>query len=97
MPSFLSNGCSIYYETHGDGQPVILINGLIADHNAWRAVLPALSDKYNIISLDNRGTGKSDTPRGDYSVEQMAQDVLNLMEHLSIKNPVIVGHSLGGC
>lgn len=97
MPKFSSNGCNIYYETQGDGQPIILINGLIADHNAWRLVTPALSKKYKVITLDNRGTGQSDAPAGDYSVEQMGHDVLNLMNHLSINNPVIVGHSLGGC
>jgi 3-oxoadipate enol-lactonase len=97
MPKFNSNGCQIYYETHGSGTPLVLINGLIADHNAWRAVLPALAERYRVITLDNRGTGQSDAPAGDYSVEEMAGDVMNLIEHLEIHRPVIVGHSLGGC
>jgi len=55
MPSFVSDGCKIHYETYGKGQPVILINGLIADQNAWNVVLPALSERYHTVTLDNRG------------------------------------------
>jgi 3-oxoadipate enol-lactonase len=97
MPFFNSNDCQIYYETHGEGPALVLINGLIADHHAWRAVLPALSEKHQVVILDNRGTGRSDAPPGDYSVPQMAQDVVSLIDHLSLRRPVIVGHSLGGC
>ena len=56
------NGINLYYEIHGQGQPLILIAGFSADHNAWCNVVDYLSQHYRVIIFDNRGAGQSEVP-----------------------------------
>lgn len=97
MPhALVDTGVNLYYHTSGHGHPVILISGLGADHTAWDFVLPYLHSHYQIITLDNRGSGRSDVPEQFYTTETMAADVIGLMDALQIKKAHIVGHSMGG-
>ncbi|NMO97294.1 alpha/beta fold hydrolase [Paenibacillus lemnae] len=89
------NGKTICYLEHGQGEPVILLHGYCGSSSYWEPALPHLSG-FRIIAPDLRGHGKSDAPMGPYTIEQMADDVLMLMDELNIPKAVLLGHSLGG-
>lgn len=97
MPKVSINNNELYYELQGQGKPLILINGIIADHNAWKFVLPELIKHRQVLIFDNRGAGQSDSPTPGYTIADMADDVLALMDHFKLEKPDILGHSMGGC
>jgi pimeloyl-ACP methyl ester carboxylesterase len=93
----LSNNISLYYETHGQGHPVLLIPGLNSDNASWAGVCGKLAKHFHVIALDNRGSGRSDTPKKKrYSIREMADDTICLIDHLQIKKCHVIGHSMGG-
>jgi pimeloyl-ACP methyl ester carboxylesterase len=57
-----SDGARIHYETHGTGDPVLLIMGLGSNAYGWHRTIPWLSERYQVIAFDNPGTGRSDVP-----------------------------------
>ncbi|MFE1768378.1 alpha/beta fold hydrolase [Streptomyces angustmyceticus] len=70
----------------------VLVHGLMSDHRTWHRVAPALAGRgYRVLAVDLRGHGRS--PRGDYSTELFAED---LVETLPAAPEVVIGHSLGG-
>jgi pimeloyl-ACP methyl ester carboxylesterase len=98
---FDSNGVTIRYAAAGEGEPVVLVHGWLADASMWgkdAAGNPRLkpSPGFRMIALDCRGHGQSDKPhdRARYGTE-MAMDVLRLMDHLKIPKARLVGYSMG--
>lgn len=96
MPKLTVQGGEIYYEVHGAGPPLLLISGLGGLASYWRPQLPALTDKFQVVLHDHRGTGQSAKSPGRYSVEQMTADAIGLMDGLGIPAAHVVGHSTGG-
>lgn len=96
MPIVNLNDINLYYEIHGQGEPLVLISGFSADHLLWRFVLEHLTPHYQVLVFDNRGAGQSDVPEGLYSIEQMASDIKALCQHVGFKNAHFVGNSMGG-
>jgi 3-oxoadipate enol-lactonase len=96
MPQIKVNDISMYYEQQGQGEPVVLIGGFSADHTVWSAVISYFTEHYQVITLDNRGAGQTDVPKGPYRIEQMADDVAALCSKLGIGKAHIVGSSMGG-
>lgn len=95
----LPNGLSMYYETHGksnSSKTLIFIGGLSQSSISWKGFLPLLQNDYQIILLDLIFQGQSDSDEKHRSFEQHAEDVKNLVEHLSPKNPYLIGISYGG-
>lgn len=95
MPHIKINDISMYYEVHGEGEPIVFIGGFTADHIVWNAALGYFTN-YQAILLDNRGAGQTDVPDGPYSIEQMADDVAALCTALEIPKAHFVGSSMGG-
>lgn len=89
---------SIYFEHHaGEGRPVVLIHGWGMSCRVWDTVLPVLLDAgHEVAALDHRGCGSSDKDFAEISVPAIASDVLALVGHLSLAQPVLSGWSLGG-
>ena len=90
------NGIKICYDIHGKGYPVILIHGFGSKKESFMAQIPVLSQKFKIISFDNRGAGKSDRPDIPYTMEMFADDIRGLMDFLNIEKAHCIGFSLGG-
>jgi pimeloyl-ACP methyl ester carboxylesterase len=86
----------LYYEVHGDGTPLLLIPGLGADTRLFSNVVPHLPTSHQVVVVDPRGGGKSDKPAGQYSIEQMADDIAGLLGTLGIASSDVVGYSMGG-
>ncbi len=92
----LSDGDQLYYETHGDGPPLLLVSGLGGTASFWAAHVTPFAERYRVVLHDHRGTGQSSHSRMTYSVEQMTDDVLQLMDHLGLARAHLIGHSTGG-
>lgn len=96
MPKKKSNDINIYYEMHGEGQPLVLIHGLGSSTRDWESQVAEFAKSYKVVTCDLRGHGQSDKPAGPYSVPMYAADVFGLLHALSISSAHIVGISLGG-
>ena len=96
MPYAQVGDIKLYYEVYGDGRPIVLIPGLGADTRLFFNVVPLLATLHQVIVVDPRGGGKSDKPTGQYSIEQMADDVAGLFGTLGIASADVVGYSMGG-
>jgi len=99
MPTVRVDDLEIYYEVHGNGFPLVLISGYSASSESWDVLVPKvreLSKHYKVVTLDNRGTGRSSAPEGDYSIKTMGDDVAGLLDSLRISKAHILGQSMGG-
>ncbi len=97
MPTIKVNDINIYYEIHGEGFPLIDINGLAADVSWWLPeIIEAHANHFKTIIFDNRGAGRTDKPDIPYSIKMMADDTIGLMDALNIEKAHILGGSLGG-
>jgi len=90
------NDIELYYEVHGDGPPLLLVAGLASDVSSWQTVLPALSEYFRVILVDNRGIGRSVPEDAPVSVDLMADDCAALIDHLGYGPVHVLGHSMGG-
>ena len=93
------NGVSIFYKVYGagNGNPIILLHGGLSNGDHFSGIIPALVDAgHEVITMDSRGHGHSSFDDAQISYEQMARDVLGLMDHLEIDKADIVGWSDGG-
>ncbi len=89
------NGISMYYETHGQGTPVVMLHGGYADSDMWLIESWLLSYHYKVIEIDSRGHGRSSDGHLPITYEQMADDTLELLDQLNIGNAHFVGWSDG--
>ncbi|GBD15028.1 AB hydrolase superfamily protein YdjP [bacterium HR25] len=98
MPKATVNGVQLYYEEHGQGFPVLLMEGFAGTTAMWRPQVPALSQRYRLILFDYRGQGQSESPPSpeDYSLEIAIEDIHGLLRHLGVEQAVVGGLSLGG-
>ncbi len=86
----------LYFEDHGSGQPVILIHGYPLNGRSWERQMPALIDAgYRVIAYDRRGWGLSSKPLGGHDYDTFAADLNALIEHLDLKDILLVGFSMG--
>jgi non-heme chloroperoxidase len=91
-----SSDIEIHYEDHGAGQPVVLIHGYPLSGRAWDRQVPALLEAgHRVITYDRRGFGKSSQPATGYNYDTFAADLNMLLEHLDLREAVLVGHSMG--
>lgn len=96
MPKVRVNGIELHYVEAGSGDPVLLIMGFGGDHLAWGFQVPALAERYRVISFDNRGSGQSSVPDEPYATPMMADDAAGLLETLRIERAHVIGASMGG-
>ena len=93
----LPTGIDLYYESHGQGEPLVLIPSTAFSGEVWRPFqVPELSRSLNLIIHDPRGCGRSHVVQEVYTIDQMANDVVALLDHLGIRSAHVLGHSMGG-
>jgi 3-oxoadipate enol-lactonase len=90
-------GVRIHYEEQGEGPDVLVIPGAGGDARAMGYLSATLAAHYHVVTIENRGAGRSDIPDGPYSTAQMAGDARALLERLDIQRAHVVGHSMGSC
>lgn len=98
MPRAVNDDVSIHYSVDGpsDAPTVVLLEGLGYGRWMWRWLTDAIHEEYEVIRPDNRGTGKSDTPEGPYTIGEMADDVAAVLDHHGADAVAVVGASMGG-
>jgi non-heme chloroperoxidase len=91
-----STPIELYYEDHGEGQPVVLIHGYPLDGHSWEKQSRALLDAgYRVITYDRRGFGQSSQPTTGYDFDTFAADLKTLLDTLDLTDVVLVGFSMG--
>ena len=80
----------------GSGR-IVLVHSLAMDKTFWDATVTALEGTASVLTFDCRGHGRSDKPEGPYSVEQFADDIADLMDHVGWPSAIVAGASMGGC
>jgi pimeloyl-ACP methyl ester carboxylesterase len=90
------NGINLYYETHGDGPPMILLHGGLGSGEMFGPILPTLADHHQVIAVDLQGHGRTADIDRPIDMRLMADDIAALIDHLGLDQPDVVGYSLGG-
>jgi len=96
VPRVSIGDAELHYDERRDGPPLLLVSGLSGLGSFWAPQVADFARDFRVVTHDHRGTGQSTHSRIEYSVEQMAGDVLRLMDRLGIEATHYVGHSTGG-
>jgi len=96
MPSARVNGIDIDYRIDGRGDPLVLIMGFGGPKEAWFFQRRPFGKRFQVVTFDNRGVGRSGKPPGPYTMQMMADDAVGLMDHLGIQKAHVAGVSMGG-
>src|SRR3974377_1349752 len=95
MPKVQANGITINSEQQGNGEPLLLIPYLAADHACYAFQIADYAKRFTCISVDPRGAGETDKPEGTYSTELFADDIAAFMQAIGIERAHVSGLSLG--
>ena len=96
MPTLATKNARVQYWKTGAGPAVVLVQGAGVIGEGWRPQIEALKDRYTVIWIDNRGIGQSALPTSPLTVEDMADDVLAVVDAEGIERFHLAGHSMGG-
>ncbi len=92
----LKNGLTMHYQQAGDGPDLVMVHGLTGNLASWNLqIVPLLWDDFRVTTYDLRGHGYTEATPAGYTADNMAADLLDLLDLLEIDNPIIVGHSYG--
>jgi pimeloyl-ACP methyl ester carboxylesterase len=90
------NGINLYYETHGAGQPMMLLHGGLASSEMFGPILPTLADHHQVIAVDLQGHGRTADIDRPIELGLIADDIAALIHYLGLDRPDVVGYSFGG-
>ena len=97
MPTALLNGLNFYYRVDGDGPRTFLFfNGAGLTTESWQDIATSLAKTGRLVRFDARGCGQTETPSVPFTMEDMAEDALSLIDRLDIPQVIVVGHAFGG-
>src|SRR5947209_266276 len=85
MPRVEVDGRGLFYESQGEGTPLVFLSGLGGDHRAFAVPMKALATSYRVLALDNRDVGQSDRAEGDYGTAEMADDAAGWLRSLGVE------------
>jgi 3-oxoadipate enol-lactonase len=96
VPFADANKVRIYYESHGQGPALLLVPGIPAISSDWFPFADRLSERFQVVAYDNRGSGRSDAPPDLYSTRELAADAAAVLDALGLERAHVFGVSLGG-
>lgn len=96
MPTIQTTRLNMYYELHGEGEPLLLIRGLGSTCEGFAAQVEGLAPHFRVISFDNRCVGRTEQPPEPFTIADMADDTAALLDALEIESAHVFGVSLGG-
>ena len=86
----------LHFEVKGEGNPIVFIHGFMENSKIWNDSIETFMGTYQIITIDLAGHGKSRQTREINTIEEMADDVIEVLNYLQINTATFVGHSMGG-
>ena len=89
------NGIKWHWAEAGDGDPVILLHGIPESWKCWKHQIPKLATQFKVYAIDLKGYGLSDKREGDYSMNNVASEILDLLDYLGISSFRLAGHDWG--
>ncbi|MGD9893894.1 MAG: alpha/beta fold hydrolase [Dehalococcoidia bacterium] len=96
MPFVHANDVDLYYEDQGAGEPLLLLTGFATHLSIWRSLLATLTASFRVVTLDNRGMGRSAMSEAVTTTRQMADDAVAVLDALGIDRAHVLGWSMGG-
>jgi pimeloyl-ACP methyl ester carboxylesterase len=97
MPHAALDGTTLYYERHGQGEPLLLIQGMSGTHLAWgERFLAALGDDLDVVTYNHRGVGESGPQEGSVTTIGLAEDAAGVLDALGWETAHVMGISMGG-
>ena len=96
MPTTTDRGVTLAWDSQGGGDPILLLIGHRFRRHMWYPVLPALTPEFRVLTMDNRGMGDSSTPKGRWTISDMADDALAVMDAAGVDRTHVHGMSMGG-
>jgi pimeloyl-ACP methyl ester carboxylesterase len=96
VPAAPRGDVELYYESTGDGSPVLLVMGLGMNATGWWRTVPVLAESFRVLAFDNRGMGRSSAPEGAYPMEDLADDAVAVLDAAGEGAAHVYGISLGG-
>ncbi|WP_458188143.1 alpha/beta fold hydrolase [Haladaptatus sp. NG-WS-4] len=91
-----ANGIEVQYYRTGEGLPLVMAYGFYDNGRCWAPLAADLADDYDLVMYDARGHGRSDAPEAGYAIEDRVDDLVGLVDALSLVDPILLGHSMGG-
>lgn len=95
MPIVKVGDINMYYEILGEGEPLLILQGMGVEITSAYGVITEFAKNYKVIAVDNRGVGRTDMPDIPYSVEMMAEDTVGLLDKIGIEKAHVIGSSMG--
>src|SRR2546423_1026095 len=96
MPWCSSPAVELFYHDRGQGVPLVFLNGLSGDHLYWMGQVRFFARRYHCLALDGRDVGQTRNPESPYTVQDLAGDVLAVLDQNSVAKAHFVGLSMGG-
>lgn len=96
MPFANIDGCNYYYEITGDGAPLVMIRGLGSNLDHWYPQMPALKQRFRVLTFDNPGIARTKDVITPYSIQKMAKNIVGLMDAAGVEKANLFGLSMGG-
>ncbi len=96
MPYVKRNDVQVYYESYGQGSPIVFLHPFSTNANIWHFQTFAFAQQHQCIIIDHRGHGRSDKPAAGFAIEEQAADVVAVLDDAGIDQAVLVGNSIGG-
>ncbi len=96
MPHIERDGVKVYYESYGQGTPIVFLHPFSTNGYIWAYQLFAFAQNHRCIVVDQRGHGRSDKPEKGYAIGELAADVAAILDDLELDKAVLVGNSIGG-
>jgi alpha/beta hydrolase family protein len=96
MPmALVADNVELFYSDHGQGPPVLMLHGWTCDGADWSWLAGDLAVDHRVVVVDFRGHGRSTRTVDPYGAQVLANDMVRVLQHLSIDRVVVVGHSMG--
>jgi 3-oxoadipate enol-lactonase len=98
MPTLSINGLQMHVETYGEsGDWILMLHGALSDNlQNWRMILQPMAQRFRLIGIDMRGHGKTDNPTGSFTLTDLRDDALGVLDALGVQRAHVLGCSLGG-
>lgn len=96
MPTARRNGPEIHFTVHGEGRAIVLGHSFLCSREMWSPQVPPLAERYRVVNVDARGHGESGAIEDDFTLYDMVDDVVAVLDRLGLERAVWAGLSIGG-